>query len=105
MVTQAAEPTLWMKTDAYGHIHDIAPDTASLLGLSARGAYERDARLFFPASYRSLSVLLREAGYQTVEGIHDLYPRDRKRVQVRVRIEPCSPDLSCRLRRWTLEPV
>ena len=75
MLGLGAEPPLWIETDAYGRIQDIAPDTATLLGLAARGTCARDLRLFFPAAFRSLNELMREAHYQIVEGTHNLSAR------------------------------
>lgn len=100
------DSSLWIETDTHGLIYGIAPDTARLLGLSQRGAYARDVRLFFPTAYRPLSALLREAGEQVVEGSYALYPRDRRPIHVRVRIAPStqpSSDRSVPLLRWTLQ--
>ena len=96
---------LWIETDAHGTIVGIAPDTARLLGLSQRGAHARDLRLFFPTAYRPLSELLRGVGEQVVEASYPLYPRDRRPVQVHLRISPQSPSPSNgshQLLRWTL---
>jgi hypothetical protein len=105
MLGLSAEPTLWIETDAYGRIRDIAPDTATLLGLTARGACARDLRLFFPAAFRSLNELMREAHYQIVEGTHNLYPRDRRPVRVLIRIQPSSSDRFSTGLRWTFQRV
>ena len=97
------DTSLWIETDAHGVIHGIAPDTARLLGLSQRGAHARDLRLFFPTAYRPLSALLRDAEAQVVEASYPLYPRDRRPVQVHVRISPASsPSSGHLLLRWTL---
>jgi hypothetical protein len=97
------ENSLWIETDSRGTIQGIAPDTARLLGLSQRGAHARDLRLFFPTAYRPLSALLLEAEGQAVEASYPLYPRDRRPVQVHVRISR-SPGAngSDQLLRWTL---
>ena len=101
------DTSMWIETDAHGTIHGIAPDTAQLLGLSQRGAHARDLRLFFPTAYRPLSALLRDAEDQAVEASFPLYPRDRRPIQVHVRIAPHSPSSSTgngnhQLLRWTL---
>ena len=99
------DTSLWIETDAHGMIHGIAPDTAKLLGLSQRGAHARDLRLFFPTAYTPLSALLRDAEDQVVEASYPLYPRDRRPIQVHLRISPCSPPASPgshQLLRWTL---
>ena len=99
------DTSLWIETDAHGMILGIAPDTARLLGLSQRGAHARDLRLFFPTAYRPLSALLRDAEGQVVEACYPLYPRDRRPIQVHLRISPCSPSPSAgsnQLLRWTL---
>jgi hypothetical protein len=99
------DTSLWIETDAHGMILGIAPDTAKLLGLSQRGAHARDLRLFFPTAYRPLSALLRDAEDQVVEASYPLYPRDRRPIQVHVRISPytqSSPAGSHPLLRWTL---
>jgi hypothetical protein len=99
------DTSMWIETDAHGTIHGIAPDTAKLLGLSQRGAHARDLRLFFPTAYRPLSVMLRNAEAEAVEASFPLYPRDRRPVQVHLRISP-SPTSSSTdngpLLRWTL---
>ena len=105
MQSHIEQTNLWLETDTFGLIHDIAPEAARLLGLSARGARDRDVRLFFPSSFAALSQLLRDAGYSTVEGVHDLHPRDRKRMRMRLRMAACSDDVSCRRVRCTLEPL
>lgn len=101
------DTSLWIETDTHGMIYGIGLDTARLLGLSQRGAYARDVRLFFPTAYRTLSALLREAEDQVVEASYPLYPRDRRPVHVHVRISPCSPSPSSNgagpLLRWTLQ--
>ena len=86
------DTTLWIETDSHGTIQGIAPDTARLLGLSQRGAHARDVRLFFPTVYRPLSALLREAEEQVGRGSYPLYPRDRRPIQVHVRISPSPGD-------------
>ena len=101
------DTSMWIDTDAHGTIHGIAPDTAKLLGLSQRGAHARDLRLFFPTAYRPLSALLRNAEAAAVEASFPLYPRDRRPVQVHLRISPCPTSLSSStehgpLLRWTL---
>jgi hypothetical protein len=99
------DTSLWIETDAHGMILGIAPDTAKLLGLSQRGAHARDLRLFFPTAYTPLSALLRDAEDQVVEASYPLYPRDRRPIQVHLRISPCSPAASPgshQLLRWTL---
>jgi hypothetical protein len=93
---------LWIQTDSLGSIHDLAPESASLLGLSARGACARDVRLFFPAAYGPLSMLMRDAQHRPVEGIYFLYPRSRKPVRVHVRISPASEPPS-EVLEWELE--
>jgi hypothetical protein len=100
------DTSLWIETDTQGLIYGIAPDTAKLLGLSQRGAYARDVRLFFPTAYRPLSQLLREAEDQAVEASYPLYPRDRRPIHVHVRIAPCLEASAAvgavPLLRWTL---
>jgi hypothetical protein len=94
---------MWIETDAFGLIQNLAGDSARLLGLSARGACARDLRLFFPASFRSVSELMRAANLHMVQATLDLYPRDRKRLRVLVRIEPSSAQAPSGLLRWTIE--
>lgn len=96
---------MWIETDAYGRIQEIEVDSARLLGLSPRGAAARDLRLFFPQSFRFVHELMRAANYQTVEHTLQLYPRDRKPLRVRVRIEPCAAEGTAAFLRWTLERV
>jgi hypothetical protein len=103
MLQECATPTLWMETDPYGRIESIAPETARLLGLSTRGAYARDFRLFFPTSFAALTALVRKAGSEHVETALDLYPRDRKPVPVLIRIESSAGDVGPSGLRWTLE--
>jgi hypothetical protein len=93
---------LWVDTDPDGSIHSLAPETAGLLGLSARGARARDIRLFFPAAYGPIGVLMRDAQHRLVEGVYVLHPRNRKPVRVHVRISPASEAPSPVL-RWRLE--
>jgi hypothetical protein len=99
-------PTLWIETDPYGRIEHIGPDAASLIGLPARRAVSRDVRLFFPASFSAISKFLRLGDNEVIAGTHELYPRDRKRVRVLLRVES-SPDEeeSAKLLRWTIERV
>jgi hypothetical protein len=96
------DTSLWIETDTHGVIHGIAPGTARLLGLSQRGAHARDLRLFFPTAYRPLSALLRDAEEHVVEASYPLYPRDRRPVQVHVRISPAPSPTGHPLLRWTL---
>jgi hypothetical protein len=105
VLNHPSQSVLWIETDPYGRVEDIAADAASLLGLSPRGAQSRDMRLFFPGSFGSVTDLLREAIFQTVEHTLELFPRDRKRLRVRVRIAPSPTPSSSSLLRWTIEPV
>jgi hypothetical protein len=98
-----SDPSLWIDTDAYGRVQDAAPEAARLLGLSTRGLYSRDLRLFFPHSYRSMSDLVRAAATQPVESAVDLYPRDRKPVPVLIQIQTSGPETSPPVLRWTIE--
>ena len=96
---------MWINTDAYGRIQEIEVESARMLGLSPRGAVARDLGLFFPQSFRFVRELVRAANYQVIEDTLQLYPRDRKPLRVRVRIEPCSAEGTPAFLRWTLERV
>jgi hypothetical protein len=98
-------PVPWIETDPYGRIEDISAEAARLIGLSARGACSRDVRLFFPASFSALSRFLRLGDNETISGIHDLYPRDRKRVRVLLHVQASPEGASGKSLRWTLERV
>ena len=104
MFEPPSDPSLWIETDAYGRVQDAAPESARLLGLSPRGLYSRDLRLFFPHSYRSVSQLVRAATNQPVECAVDLYPRDRKPLPVLIQIRPSvTRQISPTVLRWTIE--
>jgi nitrogen-specific signal transduction histidine kinase len=103
MFGPSSDTSLWIETDAYGRVQDVAPEAARLLGLSARGLHSRDLRLFFPRSYSSVSELLRKAANQPVERAVDLYPRDRKPLRVLIQIGPAAPEASPTVLRWTIE--
>ncbi len=97
---------IWLETDAFGLIVGISREAARLFGLSQRGALTRDVRLFFPASYHSLSALMRSAELLVVETEGVLHPRDRRPRTVRIRLAPYSPlpasSRPAQLLRWTV---
>ena len=101
------DASLWIETDSAGLIEAIGRETARLLGLSPRGAYARDLRMFFPASYHPISSLMSVAHHQPVEGLYRLHPRDRRPVDVRLRIAPFQdlprPERERGVLQWTLE--
>lgn len=97
-----SEAPLWMETDPNGSIHALASETAGLLGLSTRGARARDIRLFFPAAYVPISVMMRDAQHRLVEGEYSLHPRNRKPVRVHLRISPAC-EAPSPLLQWDVE--